>query len=408
MKSDADAVTEIVPEEMSENPSDTVRASWNFSLDRIRQSTGHFLPEEQDALVALFRWCIDDQHPMRRDEASRRLGISSNLLYQLLTGIYRDPHVKDAHGKIVKQGALRRPPPDLVKKINDFLALEAKRFNSGQTEFVLTPVAKKIFHACDLARERQTPVILWGTSHLGKTWALKQYAQQNNHGKTFVAELDAASGLGGMVRILATACGITGAGNTAALIERIKKALTPNTLLIVDEVHLLKHTYRLNSFFACIETLRRIYDKTKCGMVLSWTNLENLKNASQDELIQLWRRGTYKFALGRMPGKQDIGCILHHYGFNGEDIGDRKFPNCVFPAPDYKVQVPNGRAKPIEETPYEVLRSLARSNGLKAITERINQAGNLAKKDGARVSWRYFCEAHLCIEADATEEKEWT
>jgi len=366
-----------------DNPSDTIRASWNFSLDNIRANTAHFKAEEQEAMIALFRWCIDPLHPMRREDAAQRLGCSPNLLYQLFTGVYRNP-----------DKTLRGPSPELIKNILEFLELESKRAASGKNEFVLTPTAKKVFTACDLARESQSPVILWSTSHLGKTWALKQYAQQNNHGKTFVAELEAASGLGGMVRTLAYACGITAKGNTADLIERIKRALSPNSVLIIDEVHLLKHTYRLNSFFSCIEVIRRIYDFTQCGMVLSWTNLDTLKNASQGELIQMWRRGVHKIALPNMPTKGDLTAILE---FNG-----LKFPDAAL-----KVGVPSGRSGEIVESPYEVLRQLARNNGLKSITERIRYARKLAHKAESRINWTFFCDAHLRIEKQGVAEPDW-
>ena len=378
MNADADA--EIV----KENPSDTIRASWNFSLDKIRQATAHYPTDSQEALVALFMWCIDPRHPMRREEAARRIGYSPNLIYQLLTGVYRNP-----------DKSLRQPPPELIKGIHDFLALEAKRFEAGENEFVVTPTAKLIFNACDLARESQSPVILWGMSHIGKTWALKQYAQNNNHGKTFVAELEAASGLGGMMRTIAKACGVTtGHESTAGLIERTKHALSPNSVLIIDEVHLLKHTYRLSSFFACIEVIRRIYDHTRCGMVLSWTNLDNLKSASQGELLQLWRRGVHKRALPVMPTKADLGAILTHNGL-------------YFPDKGLQVDVPCGRSH-ITEQPYEILRQLAKNAGLKAITERIRYARKMANKSGDKIAWEHFCEAHLRIEKQAVQEEEWT
>jgi len=374
----------LVVEPVTENPGDTIRASWNFSQDKIRHHTAHYTTDEQEVLLALFRWCIDPQHPMRREDAARRLNCSPNLIYQLLTGVYRNP-----------DKSLRGPAPDLIKSIQDFLELEAKRFAAGKNEFVVTPTAKRIFTACDLARESQSPVILWSTSHLGKTWALKEYKDNNNHGKTYLAELEAASGLGGMVRTLATACGVSaGKESTPALIERIKRALSPNSVLIIDEVHLLKHTYRLNSFFACIEVIRRIYDFTQCGMVLSWTNLDTLKGASQGELIQIWRRGVHKIALPNMPTKGDLAAILEHNGLS-------------FPERDLKVTVRAGRSE-IVESPYEVLRLLAKTAGLKAITERIRYARKLAHRADAKISWLFFCDAHLRIEKQSVSEEEWT
>ncbi len=388
-------------QEVKDRPqSDTIRSSWNFSLDKIRQDTAHFPTDAQEALIALFRWCIDDRHPMRRRDAAARIGCSENLLYQLYTGVYRKPDTieKRANGErvVVKRGEKMQPTTDLIKKIGDFLDLEKKRFEIGETEFVITPTAKKIFTACELGRESQSPVILWGPSHIGKTWAFRYHQSANNHGRTFFTELEAASGLGGMVRKLALSCGISDHSNTAALIERIKRALTPNTLLIIDEVHLLKHTYRLTSFFACIEVLRRIYDYCQCGMVLSWTNIADLRGASQSELVQLWRRGVHKVALPVMPTKGDIGAILEHGGLE-------------FPSRELQISVPNGKKAPVIESPYEVLRQLAKRDGLKAITERLRYARKLASKDNARkLSWIYVMDAHLRIEKQAVQEGEWS
>jgi DNA transposition AAA+ family ATPase len=364
--------------------SDTVRASWNFSLDRIRADTAHFPQEAQEALIALFLWCIDGRHPMRRSEAAARIGCSENLLYQLYTGSYRDPKTKEP----------RYPSDELLRHIADFLALEQKRYDAGTTEFVLTPTAQKIYTACDLARESQTPVILWGPSHIGKTWSFRSYQQSNNHGRTILVELEAASGLGGMVRRLADASGISDRSNTASLIDRVKRAWNQNTLVIIDEVHLLKHTYRLGSFFACIEVLRRLYDHCRCGMVLSWTNIENLQNASQGELVQLWRRGVHKIALPLMPTKGDIKAILAHNGLD-------------FPARDLTITVA-ARRETIVESPYEILRQLAKRDGLLAITERVRYARKLATKTGDRLSWAHFVDAHLRVEKQAIAETEWS
>ena len=358
----------------------SIRASWQFSLDQIQQNTAHFKLGDREALVGLFRWCIDPTHPMPKAEAARRVGVSDNMLYKLFTGKYTHPETKE----------LLPFPDGLADKIREFLKLESQRYEAGENQFVLTPTAKKIVLACELARESQSPVIMWGPSHIGKTWALRYAQQTNNHGRTFLAEFGAASGLGGMVRCLAEACGISDRSNTAYLVERIGNALTPNTLFILDEVHLLKHTYRLNSFFACIEVIRRIYDKARCGFVLSWTNIDNLKHASQGELIQLWRRGVHKIALPVMPTKADLAAILKHNGLE-------------FPARDLRITVAH-----ITESPYEILRQLSKHQGLKAITERIRYARKLANKSQGRISWEKFVEAHLTIESQSTPEPEWS
>lgn len=357
-----------------------VRASWNFSADNIRTNTSHFAPEETEALLALFRWCTDDHHPMHITEAASRLGCSSNLIYQLLTGKYRNP-----------DKSLKGPSKDFIEAVREFLVLEAKRFALGKTEFVMTPTAKKIVTALDLARESQSIVFIYGPSHIGKTWtAERHYTPNNNHGKTLYCRMKAASGLGGMVRAMAAAAGISEKSNTADLIERIKNATSANTLWILDEVHLLANTYRRGSFFGCMEVIREIYDRTECGMALMFTILDDVEAAKQKELQQLWRRGVHKVPLPTMPTKEDLTAILKHNGL-------------AWPAANLEIAV--GK---IVDKPYDILRQQAKNNGLKAITERIRYARKLCDKAGARgVTWQHFVEAHLRIEKQATVEADW-
>jgi len=368
-------------QKLMENPGDTVRASWNYSVDLIRQNTAHMKPEETEGLISLFRWCIDPRHAMRQEDAAARLGCSPQLIYQLMTGRYRNPD-KTPKG----------PSSEFMRNLREFLALEAKRFALGKTEFILIPTARKIITALDLARESQSIVFIYGPSHIGKTWAAElHYTPLNNHGKTVYCRMKAASGLGGMVRSMANAAGISDKSNTADLIQRIKNASSPNTLWILDEVHLLANTYRKGSFFACMEVIREIYDETECGMALIFTILDDVKAASQRELQQLWRRGVHKVPLPLMPTKGDIAAILDHAGL---DFPDKKFTVTI---------------GDIVEMPYEILRQQAKLNGLKAITERIRYARKLSDKAHSKhVSWQHFVEAHLIIEKQAQQEGEWS
>jgi DNA transposition AAA+ family ATPase len=377
-----DSASLIVHEDLAvAKPDDgnNVRASWNFSADNIRQNTAHMKPDESESLIALFRWCIDPRHPMAMADAARHLECSPGLIYQLLTGKYRNPD-KTPKG----------PSADFMKNLRDFLSRESKRYAAAGSDFVETPTARKVFTACDLARESHTPVIMSGPSQIGKTFALRNYQANNNHGRTVMVEIEAASGLMGLVRTAAAASGISDKSATPLLIDRLKKAWTPDTLVIFDEMHLLKHTYRKNSFFACVEVIRRIWDYTRCGMVLSWTNLDELKNASQGELVQIWRRGVHRVALPLMPTKADISAILHHY--------DMEFP-------EKSLEVTVGK---IVEQPYEILRQQAKLNGLTAITERLRYARKLAHKGNGKVAWHHFVDAHLRIEKQSIQEGEWS
>jgi hypothetical protein len=224
-----------------ENSGDNVRASWPFSLHTLRSNLSHCSAEGREAVVGAYLWCIDQKHPVHREEFSRRVGYSQNTIYKVCAGKYRAP-----------DGSQLDVPADLVKAIKAFLAIEQERFLGDKNEFVLTPTARRIWTACDLARESQTPVFIYGRSHIGKTWAFEAYTNANNHGRTAYCRMKAAAGLGGMVRRMATAVGVSPDSNTASLVDRIKRAMTPDMLLILDELHLLAYTYRKSSFFACL------------------------------------------------------------------------------------------------------------------------------------------------------------
>jgi DNA transposition AAA+ family ATPase len=331
----------------------------------------------QETLVGAFRWCCEHHIPLK--DFARRIGVSDNQIYCIYknAGAYQDRPVSAT----------------TIAAIERFLELEQERLIAPM-DFVMTPTAADIYTLCDLARESQTPAWLMGPSHVGKTWALRHYANnpEKNHGRTFLIEFDAASGLGGMVRQIAKGCGIGGwnSSNTAKLIKRIKRVLTPNTLPIFDEVHLLKHTYRLNSFFACLEVIRRLIDFAGCGAVLSWTHLDEVNAAKDGELVQLWRRGVHKRILPNQPTVGDVKAICTHH-------------RLVFPAKTQQVTVGEGKHA-VTEIPYQILRQVGANEGLKAICERIRYAKKLAERSKSRVAWTHFVDAHLRIAKQSTPD----
>lgn len=361
----------------------TPRASWPFSLDAIRQNLAHLSAPARETLIGAFRWCIDPRHPVTRAEFAKRVGYSETTIYRVFTGKYCNPET----------GERLEAPEDLIDRSREFLTLEQQRYEGGSTEFVITPTVRRIWTAADLARESQSPVFIWGPSHIGKTWALVRYTQTNNHGRTIYTRLKAASGLGGMVRRIGEACGVSDKSNSADLIERIKRALSKDTLLILDEVHQLMYTYRISSFFACLEVIREIIDEVGCGCILCGTDLmmEKTKGHASGELQQLWRRGVHKVPLPTMPTKADLTAILK---------------SCGLDFPDSKEEVTVHR---IVERPYEILRQLAKREGLKAITERIRYARKLMSRAGVKpLTWSHFVDAHLRIAKQAEQEPDWS
>jgi DNA transposition AAA+ family ATPase len=376
----APAAAPEVLETNTQRQGGNARASWRFSGDHVQQALAHCTPERKEALLWAFQWSI--KRGIAFADFAKQVGYAENTLYKIYTGRHTDPNT----------GAQYDVPEKLWQAVLDFRKLELRRAKLGETEFVVTPSVRRIWDGCDLARESRTPVFLYGASHIGKTWALREYTLNNNHGRTVLVRVPGKAGLAGLVKSIAEALGVSAKANTPAMIERIKRALAPNHLLILDEVHQLLWTYRRESFFACIEVIREIHDSEECGMVLCTTNVfrSRFESARKEELEQLFKRGVHQVQLGDIVRVEDLRPILDHVGLE-------------WPGRRFTVEIAG-----VKDQPHEVLRKLAREGGLKSITERIRYGRRLAASRQEPLAWAHFIHAHLIIEAGAqTPADDW-
>lgn len=365
-------------ESLLERQGDNARASWRFSADHLQQALGHCTPERKEALIWAFNWCTS--RGIWFSEFASQVGYAENTLYKVFTGRHNNPATGERYDI----------PEKLFRAVADFKKLELRKAKLGETEFVHTPLVKRVWNACDLARESRTPVFLYGSSHIGKTWALRHYTIEHNHGRTIMIRVPSKDGLGGLVKAIAAAFGISAKANTPAIIERIKKALAPNHLIIFDELHQLQYTYRKESFFACIEVIRELYDYVECGMVFCTTNVfrGRFESARKEELEQVFKRGVHRVQLGDIVRVEDIKAIL---------------ANVRLPWPERHFTIQIGK---VSDQPHEILRKLAREEGLKSITERIRYGRLIANKSGEALDWRHIVQAHLIIENNASAPKD--
>ena len=283
----------------------------------------------------------------------------------------------------------------MLAGMREFKRLEEEREKSGAVRFCKTTTATKIFLACDLAKASRTPVFLSGASHIGKTMAFREYSLQNTDSRSYYVRMRSASGVVGMVKLIAKALGINGKLTKDRLVDAIIQKLTPNSLLILDECHLLTNTYRRESFFNCFETLRDIYDLAGCGVVLSFTNIgrEKVEQEKRGELEQLFRRGVHRFSLGDQPLANDLRMIVRGWGM--------EFPKR---ADEIEVQS-NGQHFSIK--PFTLIKDLSKTEGLKSITERLRYARKLSGESGEDASWEHFFKAHLIIEDHSIAPPAW-
>lgn len=362
------------------NQGNTVRASWNFSLDSIVANTSHMSTEARDLLRWAFTWCIDPAHPIRLDEMAERIGFDRTTVWKWYVGKYYHPTQKTERGAQVRMDLSAKA----IGALRNFKRVEISRSKLGRQKFVITPTARKVFQACDLARESQTPVFVEGASHIGKTEAFRQYCIENNHGKSILIELEGVNGQQGLIRAVAAKLGI-GGGNISDLMDRVKRAVTSDMVIIFDEVHLLANTYRRTSFFGCMEWIRRLYDATQCGIVLSFTKLgfNTTEKERKRELEQIFRRGVHRMNLGEMPTVADVKLIVGAWGLE-------------IPARQETVTITLGRQE-LTEAPYAMLAQLARESGLKSITERLRYAAKFSADEEADLAWDHVLKAHFTI-----------
>lgn len=364
------------------NNGNNARASWPISTQNLRTNIAHMAAENKQILIDCFLWCI--KHDITKAEFATAIGYSDNVVYKIINGKYTHPNT----------GVRLDLQPKMVESMRRWLK-EQKAQQELRADFITTPTAKKVFLACGLAQESRTPVFLYGPSHIGKTWALERYAEQNNHGRTIYVRLGAASGLGGMLREIAKAIGVSHASSKEKMVKYIGSALAPDMLIILDEVHQLLHTYRKESFFACIEVLREFYDRVGCGMVFCITKVkwDEFKKHRVSDLEQIFKRGVHRVALGTRSGQplvDDVRLILDYHGLE-------------FPSKKSTIIVDG-----IQEHPYEILRQLSKTEGLKSITERIRYANKFAGRSGKEhCTWEDFVRAHLTIQSNATEAEDW-
>jgi DNA transposition AAA+ family ATPase len=363
---------------------DTVRASWRFSMDHVRSNIAYMSPEAKELLVWAFSWCIDPEHPVPFALFCERVGYAENTVWKMYAGKYKHPETDK----------LMDAPEKFLKAIRDFRRIEVSRAKLGRAKFVMTPTAKRFYQACDLARKSQTPVFIYGASQLGKTEAARKYCFDNNHGKSILVELEAVNGLRGLLQAVAVKVGVSPNSTTPDLIERIKKAVTGDMVVILDEVHLLANVYLRGSFFKCMETVRRLFvDHCKCGLVLTFTILGYTvaEKEKARELEQIFRRGVHRVNLGDRPSVADVTAIVRAWGLD-------------MPARAEEITLRTGRdgkGTEYHEQPYVRLAQLAKEDGLKAIVERLRAASELASDKEAELTWEHFVYADLLIKKNA-------
>lgn len=244
---------------------------------------------------------------------------------------------------------------------------------TAQIPFVETSTAKKIWQICDAAGTYQIIATIYGESQTGKTKALEEYHRRHPD-RTRLIPMPVKATFAQVVRDIAAKLGI---GISRHSIERIRKeiikALNPDMLIIIDELHQPFETYTPEHRIPCIEYIREIYDRVGCGMVLCGTNVarDEINGGPHKRLLaQISRRGVFKLQIPDHATIEDRNAIARHF-----------------------------RLAPAAGEARKLVDYIIRGYGLKAYITYLRAGARLAERRSQPIAWDHVLAAHETIAA---------
>jgi DNA transposition AAA+ family ATPase len=269
---------------------------------------------------------------------------------------------------------------NLVDAVARYRKLAVARGQRKSLGFVETTTWAKIDKVCRHALVGQLPAFIFGSSQIGKTTCLMEYARRNNHGQTRYIRMPASPGLHDALGAVARACYVTSRLSGRDLRERIIGAVNDRMLLLVDEMHQPLISGRGQTAVHIIEWLRELYDRTSCGIVFCGTRV------FRDEL----ERGKFALIMDQFRRRGIIQLVL---------------PD-VAPAADVvKIAKAFGLAAP-EGVAAEIVRDMLKRSGLGQYVKFLQSASNLAANQKMPMSWDHFVTAYDLVHKLSTGKED--
>ena len=260
---------------------------------------------------------------------------------------------------------------NFVAEIEAFRKLTEQRSSVQQIGFIETELSRKIFRCCEGASIYQRIFFIFGVSQIGKTRALEQYAGRSQD--VIYVRMPEGGNLGDFLYELALSLKISTEYNTAQLKRRIKAAFDDRMTLIVDEVHQCFMTKGGASRLRSIEFIRELYDRSKCGVVLTGTNIfrDEIQNGRHKKMLeQLDLRSLGTIQLPDRPLDKDLQAFAAAYGLGK----------------------PTDRAA-------ELQKKIIKENRLSRWLAILQAASRLAQKKGEVMEWTHVLTAHAGLES---------
>lgn len=267
------------------------------------------------------------------------------------------------------------------------------------TGFIETELTRKIFAACRAAFLKKRIVFIFGETQIGKSRGINEYARLHNHGETKLIMMPTRPSMTGLLSEFAIRLGISTQNRTEDLKRRIMECFDERTLLIVDECE--RCVEGRSSALDCLDFLRELFERRKCGMVLIGAN--NFRNAlrSTYTLKKLWLRGYRPLQLPGRPGKESLRKFAVAFGLPPAD--DKTIAVEVTRIDDNGDEV----SERVTTSPLKLQTAVITDDGLGRWLMILEDAADSAKEKGAKMTWGRVIAAHHQIKAaeQITEDK---
>jgi DNA transposition AAA+ family ATPase len=316
---------------------------------------------EQQALIWWY-YCHCRNEGFDLKDAGRAIGKDSTALSRIWHGKY---------------GA---SPENICQDIARYRKLAEERATRVKLDFVETSTWKIISQVCNAALVSQSMAFIWGDPQMGKTACVEEYARRNNHGQTKFMRMPASAGVQIFMKEIARACYVSPDSCFEKLRDRVLNAIDSQTLIIIDEWDEAFVSYQHGSTIKVMEVIREIYDRSHCGMVLVSSNLgrDEMEHGRHAEVLKRFnRRGIIKIQIPNKVPKSDLDKIA------------RKF-----------------NLAPADGIAQEVVKEMIHTSGLGMYIKFLQSAAMMSNREGKRLTWDHFIQAHDIIAKLSHSRKE--
>ena len=355
--------------------------------DIVRKAIEDLPNEQRDLVLWFYSWCRKNDFAKSDMSTILKKGdggyYSYDSIYQLLTG-----------GRI-RRGENIEPLLDAIDTLRKIEEPRASQVSSG---FIETRLFREIQARCLKALNRQRIMFIFGDSQIGKTESLLEFQRRHNHGQTIYIETPTGGCVGGFIFALARQLAIpTKDRFRASLRERVIEAFDSRMLLIVDEAHRCLKPGSLTGL-EVFSFLRELWNRRKCGMVLSLTNEgrdQFLTGPHAAQLAQLWRRRITPLQLPNVPPDDDAALFAAAYGL--PEASDEP----VTVRLSLLDETGRQQTKQHTDSPLRLQRDVLKTEGLGVWIGILQDASDMAREQSRKITWAAVLKAHCQSLAEA-------